>query len=108
MTTARSPTEVSSVALGTADRHEVERAIEMVTVDEAEVRGGDRGHEARVERHREPERRVDALPAGTERELVRAELAGVEEPEDPDLRETRLQEVPVLGEGVLLQVPRGV
>ena len=48
---------------------------------------------------------MDAVPAEPDRELVRAELAGVEEAEDLDPLEVRLEQLAVLRLVVLAQVP---
>src|SRR5205809_996631 len=77
--------------LGMTDGEEVERALEigLELAPEREVGGGDRGDEAVVEGLREPKRRVDTIPAGAQRQLVKAELAGVEEAEEVDRGEVR-------------------
>src|SRR4051812_30446029 len=93
-TIARSPTGSGS---RTADRQEVERAIQVAAVGYPEVRRRDRRHEARVEGLGQPQRRMDAVPARAQRELVRAELAGVEDAVDLDAGEVRLEQPAVLG-----------
>src|ERR1700761_2518724 len=104
-TIARSPAVPSS--LRPADGKEVERAVE-VPAREAKVGGGDRGREAVVERLRQPEPLVDAVPTELQRPAVDAQLARVEEPEQLDLTEVRRAEPTELGRPVLLDVPRVV
>src|ERR687897_2839099 len=97
-TTARSPTSRM------ADREEVERSIE-VGLAQGKVGRGDCGDEAVVEGSRDPEPAVNAVPAEPQRELVRTQLARVEEAQDDDLGEARLEQSPVLVEPVLAHVP---
>src|SRR5665809_27270 len=101
-TTARSPTTSRMT-----DREEVEGPLEP-RVAEGEVRRRDRRDEALVEALRDPQRSVDAVPAEPQRELVGAQLACVEQPQDLDPREARLEQRPVLLERVLANVPRVV
>src|SRR4029453_11053758 len=101
-TTARSPSRS-----GTADREEVERPIE-VGFAQREVGRRDRRHETAIERIGEAQGSMDAVPAETERELVRAQLAGVEQTEDRDVGEGALEQSPVLVQRVLADVPRVV
>src|SRR5215216_860472 len=77
---------------GTADGEEVERVVEP-GVAQGEVRGGDRRHEAAVEGVGDPQHPVNAVPAEAERELVRAQLAGVEQAEDRDVGEVGLEQL---------------
>src|SRR6188472_932105 len=99
-TIARSP----AVRSGITDRDEVQRPIQ-VAGPQTEVPGADRGDEAVVERLGQVERRVDAVPAYADGELVGAQLAGVEDPEELDLLEVRLEQLAVLMLVVLAQVP---
>ena len=71
----------------------------------AKSEAGDRRREAVVEGLGQPQRLVDAVPAQLDRELVRAQLAGVEEAEQLDPREVRLAERPELRRAVLVHVP---
>src|SRR5919106_2031024 len=103
-TIARSPTAGFVLGSGIADGEEVERAIE-VAVTQGEVRRRDRRHEAVVERPRDPQRPVQAVPPHLERDLVRPELAGVEQAQDLDGAEVGLQQPPVLAWRVLAKVP---
>src|SRR4051794_5705830 len=106
-TIARSPIgSLSDGPLDMADRQEVERPVKVAPTPQPEVGRGDRRNEARVERLRQPERRVDAVPAGPKRRLVRAQLASVEEAQNLDPAEVRLQQLAVLSERVLAKVPR--
>src|SRR4051794_31969536 len=89
---------------GTADGEEVEAAVE-VFLAQAEVGGGDRGGEAVVEGLGQAEALVDRVPAELDRQLVRAQLAGVEEAEQVDPLEVRLAERPELLGAILLHVP---
>src|SRR6266550_4937563 len=105
-TIARSPTGAAwtgSGRSGTADSEEVEGPTEVGSIRalEREVGRGNRGDEAVVEALGETERRVDAVPARADRELVEAELAGVEEAEELDALEVGLEQVAVLA-GVVL------
>src|SRR5689334_23539985 len=71
---------------GPADGDEVQRAIE-VPAAQREVLHADSGDEAVVEALGEPELRVDVVPARVaNRQLVRAQLARVEEAEHVDMR----------------------
>src|SRR5215204_3998815 len=120
-TRARSPTEESRPPACSASRPPqaglplVTRAangdevagpvqIRLALRPKGEVRGGDRRREAVVERLRQPQRLVDALPARLERQLVDAELAGVEQRVQLDGPEMRLEQLAVLGGGVLAHV----
>src|SRR6476619_1678637 len=84
-----------------ADGDEVQRLLEALAA-EAEVGGGDRRSEAVVEALGEPEALVDGVPAEPDRDLVDAQLAGVEEAEQLDPLEVRLAERPELLLPVLL------
>src|SRR3954453_6187991 len=101
-TIARSPALSSSG--GTADGEEIQGAVE-VFLAKAEVGGGDRRREAVVEGLGQAEALVDRVPAELDRELVCAQLAGVEEAEQLDSIEVGLAERPELGGAVLLHVP---
>src|SRR4051794_33379374 len=90
----------------TAERQEVERPVKVAPTPQPEVGRGERRNEARVERLRQPERRVDAVPADPKRRLVRAQLACVEDAQNLDPAEVRLQQLAVLSERVLPKVPR--
>src|SRR5262249_53185325 len=102
----RSPDPPSSVppSSASADRHTVEGAVEVVA-PRPEVAGADRRDEARVERLGQVQGRVDAVPAEADRQLVSAEFAGVEEAEDLDAAEMRLEERTVLALVVFPEVP---
>src|ERR687892_1755522 len=89
-----------------AYRQEVQPAIEVAR-PQAEVGGADRRHEALVERLRDPECPVDAVPAEPDRQLVGAELASVEETEELDGAEVRLDHPAGLPAAGLGQAPRG-
>src|SRR3954452_6042864 len=102
-TIARSPALSSSG--GTADGEEIQGAVE-VFLAKAEVGGGDRRREAVVEGLGQAEALVDRVPAELDRELVCAQLAGVEEAEQLDSIEVRLAQRPELLGSVLLHVPR--
>src|SRR3954454_9006131 len=101
-TIARSPTP--SPSGDTADGEEVEGAVEAPFA-QAEVGGGDRRGEAVVEGLGQAEALVDRVPAEPDRQLVDAQLAGVEEAEQLDRVEVRLAERPELLGSVLLHVP---
>src|SRR5512144_682901 len=98
------------IASRAADRHEVQRGVEVGTVAlgaQLEVALGDGGGEAVVEALGDPERRVDVVPAGVaQRPLVDAQLAGVVEPEQLDAGEVRAAQGPELRGAVLLELPR--
>src|SRR3954468_23849225 len=102
-TIARSPT-VRVAMSGAAHRQEVERAVEA-TATQAEVAGADRRDEAVIERPRQAKRRMDAVPAQLDGELMYPQLAGVEDAEQLDAREMRLEEGPVLARVVFAQMP---
>src|SRR5262249_497762 len=87
-----------------ADRQEVEGAVENA-LPEPEVTRADRGNETPVERLRQMEGGMHAVPAEPDCELVRAELASVEEAEQLDTLKVRLQQRAVLALLVLPQVP---
>src|SRR6188768_452379 len=95
-TIARSPAPRSV----TAHCEEVERPLQSLLA-QAEVTGGDRRREAAVERPGEADPAVDGVPAKADRDLVGAQLAGVEEPEQLDSAEMPLAEVAELGGPVL-------
>ena len=85
---------------------EVQRAVEVARA-QGEVADGDRRREAVVERLREPQRLVDAVPAEPlDRDLVRAQLARVEQAEQLDRAEVALAQRAVLLGAVLADVPR--
>src|SRR4051795_13596188 len=96
--------ERSPAGSGMTDGEEVEGAVEP-RIAEPEVGGADRRHEARVEGPGQPQRRGGPVPTETEGEVVGAKLAGVEEPQDLDPVKAGRQELPVLGQRVLAQVP---
>src|SRR6266516_2455719 len=100
-TIARSPTSSRM-----ADRQEVERAAEIRFARDLEVGGGDRSDEAVVEGLREAKPTVNPVPAEPQRQLVDAQLAGVKDAEHLDAREVAPQELTVLGDRVLAQMPR--
>src|SRR3954468_6158409 len=99
-TIARSPRS------GMTDRKEVERAVEVSLRAQPEVRGGDRRNESLVERLGDPQRGVDSIPAGPQRELVEPQLSGVEDAQDLDPREVGIEQIAVLGQRVLPEMPR--
>src|SRR5262245_12888368 len=99
-TIARSPALPSG---GMADGEEIQSPVEIAR-REPEIRGGDRGREAIVERLGQVEGLVDAVPAELDRDLVGAQLAGVEEAEEVDPGEVRLAELAELGSPVLAHV----
>src|SRR5829696_4986238 len=65
----------------------------------------DRRDEAIVERLRDSQAAMDAIPAEPDRQLVGAQLAGVEETEQLDAREVGLEQLAVLALVVFAQVP---
>src|SRR5215212_6018903 len=103
-TIARSPT--GEPRSRTADRQEVERAVEIASGGHPEVGRADRRHEPGVEGLGDPEGRMDPVPSRAQRELVQAKPPGVEHAMDLDLREVRIEEAAVLVDGVLAQMPR--
>src|SRR6478752_4206743 len=86
------------------DGDEVQRLAEARAA-EAEVGGRDRRGEAVVEALGEAEALVDRVPSEPDRDLVDAQLAGVEEAEQLDPLEVRLAELAELLLAVLLDVP---
>src|SRR3954449_9160481 len=96
-TSARSPADFS----GMTDGEEIQGAVEVLLA-QPEVRGGDRRGEAVIEGLGQPQALVDAVPAELDRDLVGAQLAGVEEAEQLDPREVRLAEGPELLGAVLV------
>src|SRR5919198_4962966 len=103
-TIARSPTGALSES-GTADRQEVECPLCVAAVRQSKIRRRDGRHEARVEGFGQRERRVEAVPSHPERQLVCAQLAGMEHTQDLDLAEVAFEQLPVLTERVLAKVP---
>src|SRR5918994_3753615 len=101
-TIARSP--AVPLSGGTADGEEVQCLIQRGLL-QGEIGGGDRRGEAVVEGPGQAEALVDGVPAELDRQLVGAQLAGVEEAEDLDPVEVRLAERPELLGPVLLHVP---
>src|SRR5581483_10693170 len=101
-TIARSPT--GAPRSGTAYRQEVQRPLQVGVRRHPEVRRRDRRDEPRVERLGQPERRMQAIPARSQRERVRAQLPGVEDPEDLHPGEVREEQLPVLLERVLTEM----
>src|SRR5215211_4319755 len=87
---SRPGTAGSRVASATADGEEVQRSLQPAR-SQLEVPGGDRGHEAFVERRGEPQRPMDTVPAEPDRQLVGAQLAGVKDAEDLDPGEVGLE-----------------
>src|SRR6187551_1836912 len=102
-TIARSPALASAMA----DGEKVQRPVE-IALAEPEVGGGDRRGKAVVERLGQAQPLVHAVPAQADRDLVDAQLAGVEEAQHLDPLEVRLAEVAELRHAVLAQVPRVV
>src|SRR3954451_16005963 len=99
-TIARSPRS------GMTDRKEVERAVEVSLRAQPEVRGGDRWNKSLVERLGDPQRGVDSVPARPQRELVEPQFSGVEDTQDLDPGEVGIEQLAVLGERVLPEMPR--
>src|SRR3712207_5639877 len=98
-------TIASSPRSATQHRQEVERAVERALAQrEVGLRDG-RG-EPLVERAGDAEPRVQAVPPGAQRQVVQAELAGVEEPEQLDVREAVGAQLAELLGPVLADVPR--
>src|SRR3954452_9277061 len=86
---------------GTADGDEVQRLVEVARA-QREVAPGDRRHEAVVEALGDAQLRVDVVPAGvTDRELVQAQHARVEESEQLDAGVMALEQVAELLRAVL-------
>src|SRR4051812_5606891 len=84
----------------------IERALEAAAA-QGEVARGDGGREAVVEAAGDPELRVHVVPAqALDRELVRAQLACMEQPEDLDAREVVCAQRAELLDAVLADVPR--
>src|SRR5919198_4030458 len=77
-----------------ADGHEVQGSVErcLILALEREVGGGDRGNEALVERLRQAQRRVEAVPAEAERDLVQAEGSRVGRAQELDPSGVGLEE----------------
>src|SRR4029450_4359226 len=69
-----------------AYRQEIQRPVELARV-QAEVARADRWDEAVVEGPGDPQGAVDAVPAEPDRQLVDAQLTGVEEAEQLDAPE---------------------
>src|ERR1044071_8732995 len=99
-TIARSPAVRSGMAAG----DEVQRRVE-VPFPESEVGGRDRRREAVVEGFSKAEPLVHPVPAELDRQLVGAQLAGVEEAEQLDPGKVVLAEAAELLRPVLVQVP---
>ena len=90
-----------------ADGDEVQSLVE-IRAPQREVASIDARDEAVVERLGDAQGRMDAVPAGMDRELVGTQLAGVEETENLDPAKAGLEQLAVLGDRVLAQVPRVV
>src|SRR5689334_6400966 len=108
-TRARSPTLWRRLMAPTrscvaADGEEVQRRVEVPFL-QSEVGGRDRRREAVVEGFGQAEPFVHAVPAELDRQLVDAQLAGVEETEQLDLVEVVRAEGPELLGPVLVHVP---
>src|SRR6185295_9526943 len=103
-TIARSPALPSG---GMADGEEVQGAVETALA-QLEIRGGDRGGEAVVERPGQAETLVDRVPTELDRQLMGSQLAGMEEAEQLHFGEVRLAEPAELLRAVLVDVPRVV
>src|SRR5262249_53175383 len=105
---ARSPTVPAFVRprSGTTDREEVEGPgeIGLGATGEAEVGRRECRDEALVEGLRQAQRGVDPVPAGPQGELVEAELAGGEGPEELGPRGGGVERLSVLGGRVLAAV----
>src|SRR5436190_22854527 len=103
-TIARSPTGSAPAARtssGTADREEVEGAVEVSIGRDLEVRGGDCRNEAVVEGPRQAKRSVNPVPAHPQRQLVDAQLAGVKDAQHLGAPEAPRQQPAILGQRVL-------
>src|SRR4051812_41412779 len=100
-TIARSPALSSG---GMTDGEEVQGAVEVALL-KLEIRGGDCGREAIVERLGQVQRLMDTIPAELDRELVDAQLASVKEAEHLDPGEVGRAEIAELGGAVLAHVP---
>src|SRR3954451_6367072 len=112
---SRSPphTACASGAAGTATRYasrpqhcEEVKCLVKIAIAQLEVAHRDRRREPVVEALRNPELRMERVPAGTDRQLVDAELARVEKPVHLDAAERALTELAELRGAVLLDVPR--
>src|SRR6476646_3500693 len=93
--------------LGVADREEIECLVQVVS-PQGEIGRRDRRREAVVERPGQAQRPVRVVPAEPQSQLVRPQLARVEEAEQLDPLEVRLAEGAELAVAVLAQVPRVV
>src|SRR5258705_12050019 len=101
-TIARSPTVSGSrMTYG----HEIQRRVEVRCL-QAEIGARNRRGEAVVEGLCEAQRLVDSVPAELDRQLVGAQLAGVEEAQQLDPWEVGLAELAELAGAVLVDVPR--
>src|SRR5215218_5700945 len=87
-----------------ANGEEIQCSVEILFF-QTEVRARDRGGEAVVEGLGQPQVLMDAVPAELDRQLVRAQLAGVKEAEHLDPAEVGLAELPELVGSILLHVP---
>src|SRR3954454_7483068 len=103
-TIAKSPAERSAIKLGAANSQEVQGLVERAGL-QLEVAGADCRDEAVIERLGDVEGGMDPVPAAPDGELVDAQLARVEETEDLDAPEMRLQQGAVLVGVVFAQVP---
>src|SRR5215218_5196830 len=95
-TSARSPTLSRGLmpappSCRATDGEEVQCRVEVPFL-EPEVRGGDCRREAVIERLGQAQTLVHAVPAELDRQLVRTQLAGVEEAEQLDRGEVGLTE----------------
>src|SRR6185436_16357120 len=100
-TIARSPADPSG---GMADRHEIQCPVEVVR-PELEVRTRDRRGEAVIEGLRQTEPLVHGIPPRLARELVKPQLASVEEAEELHAGKVRLAKPAELVRAVLVNVP---
>ena len=93
-----------------AHREEVECAVEIGLAGRAqgEIRRGDRRREPTVEPPREAEAGMQPIPARSQRELMCAQLARVEQPVELDLGEAPTAERLEFLRTVLMHVPRVV
>src|SRR5215218_402783 len=107
-TIARSPADASPAVLRApscmADGEEVQRPLEA-PLPEAEVPCRDRRREAVIEGLGQSEALMEGVPPDPDRELVCAQLAGVEEAEQLDAVEVAVAELAELRLAVLLEVP---
>src|SRR3954452_19797355 len=86
------------------DGDEVEGPFEVAAAED-EVARRDRGDETVIEGLRDAQSPVQAIPAELDGDFVDPQLASVKEAEDLDPGEAGLEQLAVLLDGVLAQVP---